>query len=64
MLLALLVMVLVPAALALGGRSQVVESSPTAQQLKIAAAGSWICPGMHAEWIDDKTVQCLKERAK
>ena len=20
------------------------------------------CPGMHAEWIDDRTVQCLKER--
>ena len=20
------------------------------------------CPGMHAEWLDDKTVQCLKER--
>ena len=19
------------------------------------------CPGMHAEWLDDKTVQCLKE---
>ena len=18
------------------------------------------CPGMHAEWLDDKTVQCLK----
>jgi len=20
------------------------------------------CPGMHAEWLDDKTVQCLRER--
>ena len=19
------------------------------------------CPGMHAQWLDDKTVQCLKE---
>ena len=19
------------------------------------------CPGMHAEWLDEKTVQCLKE---
>ena len=22
----------------------------------------FVCPGMHAEWLDDKTVQCLKER--
>ena len=21
----------------------------------------FVCPGMHAEWLDDKTVQCLKE---
>lgn len=21
------------------------------------------CPGMHAEWLDEKTVQCLKERS-
>lgn len=20
------------------------------------------CPGMHAQWLDDKTVECLKER--
>ena len=20
------------------------------------------CPGMHAEWLDESTVQCLKER--
>ena len=20
------------------------------------------CPGMHAEWLDDKTVECLKEQ--
>ncbi|WP_304350968.1 hypothetical protein [Comamonas testosteroni] len=20
------------------------------------------CPGMHAEWLDEKTVHCLKER--
>lgn len=20
------------------------------------------CPGRHAEWLDEKTVQCLKER--
>ena len=20
----------------------------------------FVCPGMHAEWLDEKTVQCLK----
>lgn len=29
---------------------------------KRAAAGAWACPGMHASWIDDKTVHCLKEK--
>lgn len=28
---------------------------------KRAAAGAWACPGMHAEWLEEKTVQCLKE---
>ena len=30
--------------------------------LRRAAAGAWLCPGMHAEWLDAQTVQCLKER--
>ena len=30
-------------------------------EAKRAAAGAWACPGMHAEWLDEKTVQCLKE---
>lgn len=34
----------------------------TAADLKRAAAGAWLCPGMHAEWLDTQTVQCLKER--
>lgn len=34
----------------------------TAADLKRAAAGAWLCPGMHAEWLDAQTVQCLKER--
>ena len=34
----------------------------TAADLKRAAAGAWNCPGMHAEWLDAQTVQCLKER--
>lgn len=33
-----------------------------AADLKRAAAGAWLCPGMHAEWLDAQTVQCLKER--
>ena len=30
--------------------------------IRMAARDAFACPGMHAEWIDDKTVQCLKER--
>lgn len=22
----------------------------------------FVCPGMHAEWLDESTVQCLKEK--
>ena len=22
---------------------------------------AFVCPGLHAEWLDDTTVQCLKE---
>lgn len=32
-----------------------------AADLKRSAAGAWLCPGMHAEWLDAQTVQCLKE---
>jgi hypothetical protein len=34
----------------------------TAADLKRAAAGAWLCPGMTAVWLDEKTVQCLKEK--
>lgn len=34
----------------------------TAADLKRAAASAWLCPGMHAEWLDAQTVQCLRER--
>lgn len=34
----------------------------TPAELKRAAASAWMCPGMHADWIDDTTVRCLKER--
>ena len=28
--------------------------------VRMAARDAFACPGMHAEWLDDKTVQCLK----
>lgn len=42
--------------------AQEPQPTPTAQELKRAAAGKWLCPGMHAEWISNTEVQCLKER--
>ncbi|PIG07829.1 hypothetical protein [Comamonas sp. 26] len=29
--------------------------------VRMAARDAFACPGMHAEWLDDKTVQCLRE---
>lgn len=49
----------------LSGCSAQAADAPTttaAADLKRAAAGAWLCPGMHAEWLDAQTVQCLKER--
>lgn len=34
----------------------------TLADAKRAAAGAWACPGMHAEWISDNEVMCLKEK--
>ena len=33
----------------------------TKSELRRAAAAEWNCPGMTAVWIDETTVQCLKE---
>lgn len=33
----------------------------TLADAKRAAAGAWACPGMTAIWLDESTVQCLKE---
>ena len=30
--------------------------------IRMAARDAFACPGMHAEWLDEKTVQCLKEK--
>ena len=51
--------------LALTGCSQAEaqEPQPTAQDIKRAAAGKLLCPGMHAEWISNTEVQCLKEKS-
>lgn len=48
----------------LAGCSAQAADAPatTTADLKRAAAGAWLCPGMHAEWLDAQTVQCLKER--
>ncbi|MDR0215941.1 MAG: hypothetical protein LBJ15_18360 [Comamonas sp.] len=48
----------------LAGCSAQAADAPTdtATDLKRAAAGVWACPGMTAVWLDEATVQCLKER--
>lgn len=48
----------------LSGCSAQAADAPaaTTTDLKRAAAGAWLCPGMHAEWLDAQTVQCLKEK--
>jgi len=38
------------------------QDSASPADLKRAAAGAWLCPGMHAQWLSDTQVQCLKER--
>ena len=39
----------------------VITPAPSAHEVKLAAAAAKACPGMHAEWEDDKTVRCLRE---
>ena len=50
--------------LALSGCSaaDAAQDSASPADLKRAAAGAWLCPGMHAQWLSDTQVQCLKER--
>lgn len=35
--------------------------SPTGT-IRLASRDAFACPGMHAEWLGEKTVQCLKEK--
>ncbi len=62
--LAFLVLLALFVCAGLAGCSAQAADAPTttAADLKRAAAGAWLCPGMHAEWIDSQTVQCLKEK--
>ena len=58
-----LLIVLVCAGLA-GCSAQAADTAAmtTTADLKRAAASAWLCPGMHAEWLDSQTVQCLREK--
>ena len=66
--LAALVLLAIAAFIGLTGCSKADDDSPgssAAVQLadaKRAAAGAWACQGMAAIWLDEKTVQCLKEK--
>lgn len=60
--LALVMVIAFLALLALTWPSPAPQASP--QALKQAAINARVCPGMHAEWADAKTVQCLPERAQ
>lgn len=55
---------LVVVSLVLAGCSgaEAQERGVSAADLQRAAANAWNCPGMHAEWLDEFTVQCLKEK--
>ena len=60
-----LVLLLIVLCTGMAGCNAQAADAPTtiaAADLKRAAAGAWLCPGMHAEWLDAQTVQCLKER--
>lgn len=53
------VLVLICLTLSGCGGAEAQERSASASELRRAAAGMWLCPGMTAVWLDDSTVQCL-----
>lgn len=59
--LAALVLLVAAAVIGLTGCSKDEAGAISAAEAKRSAAGALACPGMTAIWIDDKTVQCLKE---
>ena len=38
------------------------EPPASAGAIRLAARDAFACHGMHAQWLDDKTVQCLNEK--
>lgn len=61
-----LVALVLAAAMAEGHKRTVAtQQDDTGQQsapsVRKALYGAWACPGMHAHWLDESTVQCLKE---
>ena len=60
--LALLLIVLCTGLAGCSAQAADAPITTAAADLKRAVAGAWLCPGMHAEWLDAQTVQCLKER--
>lgn len=56
-----LVLLAMAAFIGLTGCSKAEAVAVTAADAKRAAAGAWACPGMTAVWLEEKTVQCLKE---
>ena len=64
--LVLLLLIVLCTGLAGCSTSDSIQSQPnpsnSMDDLKRAAAGAWACPGMTAVWLDEATVQCLKER--
>lgn len=41
------------------GSAEAQEPSASPSELRRIAAEAWNCPGMHAVWLDETTVQCL-----
>ena len=60
--LALLLVLLCTGLTGCSAQAADAQITTSVADLKRAAAGAWLCPGMHAEWLDTQTVQCLKER--
>lgn len=59
LLVALLLLVLLALSGCSSAEAQEPSASISAADLKRAAAEAWNCPGMHAVWLDETTVQCL-----
>ncbi|WP_159918015.1 hypothetical protein [Pantoea sp. 18069] len=57
--IAALLMVLICLTLTGCSSAEAQEPSASPSELKRLAAEVWNCPGMHAVWLDETTVQCL-----